>query len=474
MGYATARSHRSQDVELGPELTVLSVANLAPTLVRRVVGCSTAEAVSLCASSVAGAIQQVRGTQDVLRSCSPRPARCRRPTLGSEQPTTGLGCRRRPLPQRSTRLPVPPPPRASQTRAGLGARGITPPLLAMPPNIFHANAIPGPEDRFTAHWHYLLDTHPELGQRVLDSLASACGLPRTRYAGAEDHPWFTLEDRPDFRLVGADYDLLCEHKLDAALGPAQLERYGALAAAAPKPTYVILIGKSPVPVPQSARTMASYRAPAYAPTATLRAHFLWEDVYPLVEATPGRLAAEFRAYMAALGLEPWAWGTIGDPTQPGEALAQFRRLWSEILPCYRRPGVVVKVDPVGPGFQYQRPMPGIHLVWCGPQRVLAAPADPRVPGRALTLRVWQMASGPEAAAALLGPAESPTIPMAGLATYVRRPMQDGRPDGVLTREYYTPLGGILTGTWHESQQRLAAWVAGAVEHLTVDVNHLVS
>jgi hypothetical protein len=176
---------------------------------------------------------------------------------------------------------------------------------------------PGCRGPFTAHWHCLLDTHRDLAQRVLDLVADRCGLDRTAYVEAHDHPTYTPESRPDFLLRGADYDVLCEQKLDAELGPEQLERYCGLAAVGRggRTTYVILVAKSPLAVPAALNGLAAYRRPHPAtPAGSSRDHFLWQDLYPFVQATPGRLAQDFVAYMDDLGLEPkWSWGAMGDP-----------------------------------------------------------------------------------------------------------------------------------------------------------------
>jgi hypothetical protein len=341
------------------------------------------------------------------------------------------------------------------------------------PNIFHSNAIPGDEDRFTAHWHYLLDCHPELGQRVLDRIADRCGLLRTKFQGAEDHPWFTIESRPDFVLRGEAYDVLCEHKLDAGLGELQLERYCALVTEQRR-AHVVLIGKAPVVVPTALIDSAVYRGPKAHPTSSgICGHFLWEDFHDLVADTPGRLAADFLAYMNGLGLEPWVWGAIGDPFTSEDARGHFRRIWIDIAPRLRRPGSVVKADPVGLGLQYQRPLPGVDLIWVGPYLVLDPPPDPRAKGRVMVARVWQYARSDvprDLVSGLHGDGTVPIDESAGIQTFVRAPMANGKTIGVLTREYYTPLAAVIGASWPETQRIAGDWLVAILVHLARDVS----
>jgi hypothetical protein len=178
------------------------------------------------------------------------------------------------------------------------------------PNVFLGSLLPNEEDRFTAHWHYLLDAHPELGQAVVDLLVERAGLPPSRFVGAEDHPFFTSVDRPNFLLLCEGYRILCEHKLDAELGPAQLERYCALVPNEGRDgkAFVMLVAKDPLPVPGAVIATRNYLRPS----AGLVPHFRWEDFFPIVSryAQGGegrRLVGDFVAYMTALGLDPWVW-----------------------------------------------------------------------------------------------------------------------------------------------------------------------
>lgn len=133
------------------------------------------------------------------------------------------------------------------------------------PNIFLVEPTLGPEDRFTAHWSYLLHCHLELAQSILDRIADWTGLPRSQYVASADHPWYTAADRPDFLVKTRDYDVLFEHKLDSELGPAQLERYCALARSAPNESYLLLVGKKPLAISDEVEGLDRYLQPKLHP-----------------------------------------------------------------------------------------------------------------------------------------------------------------------------------------------------------------
>jgi hypothetical protein len=251
------------------------------------------------------------------------------------------------------------------------------------PNVFLVSPALGPEDRFTAHWHYLLDNHPELGQRVADALADAGGLPRSRYLGAEDHPSFTREDQPDFLLRCEDYELLCEHKLDAGLQERQLERYLTLSRPG-RTVHVVFIANQP----DIALSQEVLDHPRYLRPAGARPYFLWEQLFPLVQSTGGRLAAEFAAYMARLDMEPWpVAGAWGDPLIDPFAAARLKALYGPLKERLAGVGRVKKPDSVGLGFQIQRPLPDIHLLYLLPDRPGRHAAHP-FSGRGLYLMVY--------------------------------------------------------------------------------------
>lgn len=358
---------------------------------------------------------------------------------------------------------------------------ITPPVAPpLPrPNVFEAGATPGAEDRFTAHWHVLLDWYPEIGQVVVDLMAARAGVPASRFVVAENHPSYTAEDRPDFRLRCADYVVLCEHKLDAPLGPRQLERYCALEAEAGRVgrAYVALVAARPTPVPDAVLAMPHYLRPA-GPVP----HFRWEDFYPAVRAAAvaagrgGRLAADFADHMARRGLEPWAWVGWGDLfVEDSPASEQFRRLWRPLVARMRQTtGAYLVPDPIGLGLQWRTPRlargPTVSLVHVRPVRSLAPP-DPRVPGRALSLRVWQPA-GVVAAGQTLPAVNSPVAPaVAGRhgPIFARPrpggPANGGVPGAVFVREYLTGLDGVLAADAEETGARLDAVVMTCMGHL---------
>ena len=186
---------------------------------------------------------------------------------------------------------------------------------------------------------------------------------------------------------------------------------------------------------------------------------------------PSRLAADFAEYMAALGLDPWPYTAIGDPFASDNAKTQFRQLWRDVLPRYRRRGSLVKQDPVGAGFQFQKPLPGVQLIYVGPYRVIDPPADARVPGRAMVARVWQRADQ-LAAADLLTATTSAlrrTLSSGEAAEiFVRAPNQV-ETFAVLTRKYYSPLSALMHESPWECQEVLRQWFDTILAHLRSDL-----
>ena len=89
----------------------------------------------------------------------------------------------------------------------------------------------------------------------------------------------------------------------------------------------------------------------------------------------------------------------------------------------------------------------------------------------MVLRVWQMTSGPDAVSTLLAEPINEKLCTSHdvVETFVRRPMQEGRTYGMLTREYYAPLSGILHESWPEAQRRLAEWLSVVIDDLGRDV-----
>jgi len=333
------------------------------------------------------------------------------------------------------------------------------------PNIFLVSSGLGPEDRFTAHWHYLLDNYPELGQRVADYLADAGGLSRSRYLGAEDHPVFTREDQPDFLIRCEDYDLVCEHKIDADLQQRQLERYLALTRPGRTLHVVFIANQADIELSQPVLEHPGYLRPT-----GKRSYFLWEDLFHLVKATPGRLAAEFVAYMVSMDMEPWAsTGAWSDPLTDTNAAGRLKALYGPLKKRLRGVGRVKKPDTVGLGFQIQRPLSNIHLFYLLPDRP-GRHAAHSFSGRGLYLMVYAHKGSPslQVLPAFSGPlslgavdasvvTNTPPISFAGLSKRY-----------AVMREYALPLGEVMLDSDEQTVGRMESLIRSAIQHLEAE------
>ena len=259
-------------------------------------------------------------------------------------------------------------------------------------NLFLISGRLSEEDRFTAHWHYLLDTYPALGQQVVDLISKQAGLPPARYVGAEDHPFVGLGDLPDFLLrCEGGPDILVEHKIGCALGPRQLERY--LARAEESDRLLALVSRDPLDVPGEVLAAPRYARPRLRDGRDRApAHFRWEDFYPLVAALRGRVGREFREYMDAYGMNPWSWGDWEDPFASAAAADRFRQIWAPLVEFFKRPENRVPYTSCRPdrgsiGCQVRKPMVGVHLFYLAPMRALDDPSG-RLRGRVLRCTVY--------------------------------------------------------------------------------------
>jgi hypothetical protein len=125
----------------------------------------------------------------------------------------------------------------------------------------------------------------------------------------------------------------------------------------------------------------------------------------------------------------------------------------------------VRQDPVGLGFHAQRPipeLPEVCLIHVVAERALR-PADLRVPGRVLCMRVYVPTASAMGRATL--PKEDGPILNSGVPIIVRP--ADGRDTsyGRLAREYFTSLGSLLADSPEETTERLNAFVRACFDHL---------
>jgi hypothetical protein len=321
------------------------------------------------------------------------------------------------------------------------------------PNVFLVSPWLGEEDRFTSHWHYLLDVHPEVGQRVVDHIAGQTGLGQSTFLGAEDHPETSLEDRPDFVLRCADYDLLCEHKVDSALGVRQLERYCALRF--DRPTHVVFVARNRTLISDEVLAHPHYRRPE----RTIQ-HFLWEDFYPVVSASSGRLLAEFVAYMDHMGMRPWQIAKFGDPFNDIDAAEQFRRLWDSVIERLRASGRRVKRDPNGLGLQISK-LDDIHLAWVGPEKTVRK-HEWTSTTPVLRFRLFDYA--PANAPATLDEV-SGEMPFSGGIAAFRTPSDERVGDYPVRREYRIDLEPVLSMEPSLAQAHVTDFVTAVLQHL---------
>ena len=248
-------------------------------------------------------------------------------------------------------------------------------------NIFLLNPRLCREDRLTANWSYLLEAVPSLGQRFTDWLSDRTGLPRTGFVTCIDHPAGTARDRPDFRLQARHWSIIFEHKLDARLGVAQMERYLEFVRA-DRRTFLALLAPRLVDVPKEVLRHQRYVNPKRHSN-----HFLWQQLFPLVSSTRGRLASDFAEYLRAEGVSPSSWGSIGDPFTDEIASTALREALADVAKKLRAPGRSCRVSPKAHGLQIRRPVPGIHLAYLS-ARPSIEEWDPRLLGRVFQLSVY--------------------------------------------------------------------------------------
>jgi hypothetical protein len=198
-------------------------------------------------------------------------------------------------------------------------------------NIFLVDGRLKAEDRLTYSWAYVLNTVPGLGQRFADWIGDRAGLGETTFRTAIDHPAGTARDRPDFQLRCDNWSMLFEHKLYSGLGVAQLERYLEYATDGRR-NYLGLVTPRLVDVSPAVVRHRRYKRPMQ------RKHFLWQDFFPLIQKSRGKLARDFAEYLGASGVKPWQWGSIGDPFTDRSADAALRTVCREVGDGLRAPG----------------------------------------------------------------------------------------------------------------------------------------
>lgn len=234
------------------------------------------------------------------------------------------------------------------------------------PNIFRiASSSLGVEDRFTAFLHYVVDSVPGVGQDLVNVITTRSGLQQATFQSALDHPEGDAENRPDFLLRCAEFDILCEHKLDSDLGSFQLERY--LELPKTRPTYLVLISGRNHDISDEVASSDSYLRPK---TSTAL-HFYWEDLYPAIGKHSDRLVQDFSLFMRDLGMSPsplpHEWKDIFRSDQVAES---FYELTRDMRSYFESLGGRCKADPSRRGFQIGYPNDWIHLLYVSVDKVV--------------------------------------------------------------------------------------------------------
>lgn len=320
-------------------------------------------------------------------------------------------------------------------------------------NIFLLHSGLGVEDRFTAGWHYLIDSYPDIGQAVVDVLLQAAGHRSATFLHAEDHPVGTSEDRPDFLLHCDTIDIICEHKLASPLGHRQLQRY--LALPRPRPFVVALITNSACVIPPEVLATPAYLRPVAGQVPYTR----WQDVYPIIAAHPSRLARDFAAYMRTLGMQPWTveeWtGLFTDAT----TARAWHEQWSDVRAFFAQRGASCRRDVDYRGLQVQQLYPWLQLVYFDIAEA-AVPPEQRLDGPFVRARVYVKIDSP-AVALSDAPMEELQIGGVRLVTRPHAAIHEWE-DVHRVYEYLTPLLPLLTRDSVELRRRLLL-VARAVD-----------
>lgn len=206
------------------------------------------------------------------------------------------------------------------------------------------------EDFFTEVWAHVLEVHPAL---VMDVLRAVGIDPKDRVWSVETQAAYpaasmlggTMSCRPDLRLSSGDEVILFEHKIDAdqhdeevvdpVMGErrllSQLERYLAVEPRA----YIVLVTRGPSDVREAALAHPRYVQPSG------KSHFLWSDLYPVVEHFAQReghesgMVAELLLFMRDLHMQPprKGEGVIPSENRPGMEAerAVYARDWEPTL-----------------------------------------------------------------------------------------------------------------------------------------------
>jgi len=250
------------------------------------------------------------------------------------------------------------------------------------PNLFLVSPKLSQEDRFTAHWHYILTAFPSVGQQVIDYVAKKSGIPPTRFLAAVDHPTGDQRNRPDFEIEGDDYSIVFEHKIVSELGNQQLERYLGVVSEREQTTYLSFVSSRLHEIQEAVTGHPRYLRPNESAS-----HFTWQEFGEILKKSRLGLVKEFVHYMGVQGLLNMPWAGLGDPFTDEIAGSALREVLRTVAENTRRKGCSIRMSTKSIGMEYRKPLPGIHLIYFYASPHFAG-ADERLSGRVFSASVW--------------------------------------------------------------------------------------
>ena len=217
-----------------------------------------------------------------------------------------------------------------------------------------------------------LNDLPALGQEIVDFLVAETGKESSKFVKAIDHPRFEgYQCRPDLLIVCENFDIICEHKLEAPLGNGQLESYLKIARSQKKLTYLVLISNCYQLVPSAVQQSPQYLLSNNKP------YFCWQDLYLIVAGHPERLAQDFKVLMAEefvmAPLTPIVgWESLFDvesnPVEHDRQVERYRDIVAEALKPYFKSKLKAScgkdgADRWGYRIKYPHGMDWLHLMY---------------------------------------------------------------------------------------------------------------
>jgi hypothetical protein len=334
---------------------------------------------------------------------------------------------------------------------------------SMKPNIFTTlySSRSTREDVLTAFWCYVLNVVPGLGQNFVDEICRQTALPNTRFVGAIDHPMGDEDNHPDLLLQCDAWNLMFEHKVGSPLGPRQMHRY--LAVASERGCQLALMASERIELEQDVLSSETYVRPL---TPGAPAHFLWQDLHPLLIGSGNHLGHELSDFLEEEGLGRVSWNGRGNPMIDLEARATFVGIYEALKPVFQGPTVRFSKSANSLVYQVRTPFKPIHLINLAPVSSVAE-VIPALRGPVVDLWVWVRRASPTAPR-VLAPGQR-TIADSTLPITVHNRARPGvlRDDSAVfcERSYYIPLDSILLDNLDHSRAALVEFVRACVSDL---------